>query len=60
MKMFYLVARADPRALADAILALRDQPELRDRLATGGTAHFRPTARCNASEKISYLYRGFE
>jgi len=32
----YLVERADPRALADAILFLRDHPEKRRKLAAGG------------------------
>jgi len=37
----YLVPRAEPRALAEAILHLRDHPELRGRLAESGHRVFR-------------------
>lgn len=36
----YLVPRSDPVALAEAILALKGDPELRARLAVEGHAHF--------------------
>jgi len=37
----YLVPRDDPAALAQAILELKGSPDLRDRLAEQGYAHFR-------------------
>ena len=50
----YLCKRADGQALADAIMDLRRQPELRDRIAAGGHAYVQQHA---TVERIGELFK---